>query len=219
MTMRIIGKSGAMLFVFVLWSHGDSPIPPRAEVITSISGTSFVVMVPAKTDPQEEREVVLREPFCACYNVDADGNLVERWRASGWYAREVYLSNSGEYLVRLGPWHRGAAPREGDLGVAFYKNGRLLIQYSVLDLVDDSADVLPTVSHYKWLARSAPEREQNPDPNSILKLEADEEFHLKTCDDIEYVFDIRTGRVLSKTVAPAPRRAQLKPPLRELDGQ
>ena len=88
----------------------------------------------------------------------------------------------------MGPWNRGHEPKKGDLAVAFYKNGKLLKEYSVIDLVEDKNKVIATVSHYFWLDRElGSEAERKLDWNNV--------FYLKTIDGIIYQFDATTGEI------------------------
>jgi len=133
-----------------------------------------------------------REAFGAAYRIDDDGNFTELWKTSGWYSFEVFLSADGKYLVRMGSFGVGKQPEKKDLGIAFYKNGKLLKAYSTADLVKDNRKVVQTASHYMWLARDNYEK---PDPDAKLTLEWENVFRLKTIDGIAYQFDATTGQI------------------------
>src|SRR5574341_355666 len=52
-----------------------------------------------------------------------------------WYASEIYIGGSGEgTLIRFGPWHRGSKPQENHLALGIYRNGKMLREYSTLEL-------------------------------------------------------------------------------------
>jgi hypothetical protein len=105
------------------------------------------------------------------------------------------MSFDGQYLVKMGPWNSGREPNNGDLAVAFYKNGKLLKEYSVVDLVKDTSKVEATASHYFWLARYLRNKKPEKGPENDLRLDAQNVFHLKAIDGIMYQFDATTGEI------------------------
>jgi hypothetical protein len=175
-------------------SRADEPMSPYSLAVASRSGRCFFKMVPYKGELQEKKYVITREAFGVAYTFDMDGNFKELWKTSGWYSFEAFLSDDGQYLVRMGPWNGGHEPKKGDLAVAFYKNGKLLKEYSVVDLVKDKSKIQATVSHYFWLDRAM-------GPGAGPGLEWDNVFHLKTIDGIMYQFDATTGEI-KKTEKP-----------------
>jgi len=164
----------------------------------SQSGQYLFKMIPAKGSFQEGEYVVTREAAGFAYQLEEDGAFTELWKVSGWYSFKVFLSNDGQYLVRMGPWSIGHEPDENDLAVAFYRRGQLIRSYSTADLVEDESAVLATVSHYLWLAGSDWRGERKRDPEAELRLDWEDTFHLKTIDGISYEFDARTGQIKSK---------------------
>ena len=81
--------------------------PPDAAFITATrSGRFFFKMVP-------------QPAHGAAYEVLADGSLKELWQVSGWYARELFLSEDGHALVRLEPRHPGRTVSKTDLALAY----------------------------------------------------------------------------------------------------
>ena len=94
---------------------------------------------------------VTREGRGIMYKLESDGRFKELYRTDGWYTYEAYPSSDGRYLVRMGPWNRGQNVSTKDLAVAFYRDGKLLKQYSTAALVKDHAQSsMPSVSHYRW---------------------------------------------------------------------
>jgi hypothetical protein len=67
-----------------------------------------------------------------------------------WYTPTIYLhgTDRGGSVVRFGPWHRGRKASQDDLAVAFYLSGKLLRQYSTLDIAGRD-NVSQSVSHYQ----------------------------------------------------------------------
>lgn len=167
----------------------DSPAQPSPYVAIASHGAIYFKMIP-------RHEGEWGDGFGIAYRLRPDGSDEELWRTDGWYSFEVFLSDDGEYLVAMGPWSIGQEPSKEDLAVAFYHRGKLLRQYSTADLVKDKSKVLASVSHYKWLARDI-ERytDAKKDPESELRISWDNVFHLKTCDEIVYEFDVTTGKI------------------------
>jgi hypothetical protein len=166
---------------------------PFPYIVTSPYSQCFFKMIPADIN---------REAFGAAYSLDENGNFKELWKTSGWYSYEVYLSYDGQYLVRMGQTSHSHEPKKQDLAVAFYKNGKLLKEYSVIDLVKDKSKIQPMDVYYAWLARSdirnilaAAEMNNIEDPENKLRLDNQNIFHLKTIDEIIYQFDATTGEI------------------------
>ena len=108
-----------------------------------------------------------------------DGSTIPLWTVD-WYARETYLSNDGQFLVRVDSWPGD----ERQLAVAFYDRGKLLRQYAAADLVTRPADLPRSVSHLRWLATAS--------------LDSDAKaFRVTTLERQEHLFDVVSGgRVL-----------------------
>jgi len=176
-------------------SRADEEMAPYPLAAASQCGRCFFKMIPPRIELQGKKYVTTREVFGVAYTVDNEGNFKELWKTSGWYSFEAFLSEDGQYLIRMGPWNRGHEPNKGDLAVAFYKNGNLLKEYSVVDLVKDKSKVQATASHYFWLARYLRNKKPEDGPENDLRLDAQNVFHLKTIDGIMYQFDATTGEI------------------------
>ncbi len=189
-------------------SRADTEARSFSFVITSNFGHSFFKMVPPKGKWQENKYVTTKDAYGVAYSIDEDGNFKELWKISGWYSHELYISIDGQYLVRMGPWNSGHEPNNNDLALAFYKNGNLLKEYSVVDLVKDKSKIQPTVSHYFWLARmdyrNLTDKERKKWEENRLRLDGDNIFHLKTIDGIIYQFDATTGEIKKKEQSEEP---------------
>lgn len=157
-------------------------------------------MIPAKWRREGEDILVEQHAFGVAYRLEEDGTFTELWRTEKWYSFEVFLSENGRYLVRMGPWNSGHTPKKTHLAVAFYKEGTLLKTYSTAELVKSKRAVLTTVSHYMWLARANHDIDDTPpDPEATLRLDYQNIFHLKTIDGIVYAFDATTGDIVRTT--------------------
>jgi hypothetical protein len=132
-----------------------------------------------------DNATALYDGYGTMYSVSRDGKFTPTWRVNGWYAFDVFVSNDGRSLVRIGNGPIGDAPSKSDLAVAFYNNGNLTKQYSTDDLVLKKSLVSVTISHYVWLA------DENAYPMKLQDLE----FSLTTIDGMQYVFNVKTGEI------------------------
>jgi len=104
------------------------------------------------------------------------------------YSYEPFLS-----IVRVGPHHpRGHVPREDQLAIAFYKDGKELSKYSALDIVrlchKDPDSVPKSVGHYSLIESI----------EGFKEIGRDDIFDIKAYDGQILSFDIRTGKVVTK---------------------
>jgi len=172
--------------------QADSESTPIAQVMTSESGTAFFKMVPGDFWLPKDRQTGV-QPHGIAYQVNQEGRVSELWRVEGWYAWKVYLSDDGRFMVRMGPWSCGGYARKEDLAVAFYDNGKLLREYSTLELLKDPSRVVRSVSHYEWMVDGG-RSWRNPDLEPDLH-EYDKTFSLATCDGWKYTFSLETGAI------------------------
>ncbi len=163
--------------------RADTEAMPEAYVTASHDGIYFFKLVPPISKDRYNRASE-KLTYGIAYQVLPDGSNLELWRTEGWYSFRVFLSGDGKYLARLGPWNSGDQPSKDDLAVAFYKEGKLLKQYSTEQLVKDKSKVKRSISHYEWF-----------DFNQMPKIGGDGYFHLKTLDGISYLFDMTTGNI------------------------
>src|SRR3990167_1569521 len=81
------------------------------------------------------------------FKVDKDSDeLVQTY---DWYAPQIYIFDNGLSIVRLGPWPRGQKASQDHSAIAFFKNGRLLKDYSTLDIAGSEDNVERSISHYR----------------------------------------------------------------------
>lgn len=175
----------------------DSPSAPEERIFTSDTEPTVIFrMVPAKYDKGYK---VQREAFGVASKWEEDGNLKVLYRTKGWYSFRVFVSRSGRYLVRMGPWSVGSEPTKDDLAVAFYKEGKLLKKYSTAELVKDKSKVIASTSHYFWRAPSPLDDGITKVERLKFRLHLDDTnvFDLHTIDGWTYSFDVTTGKIKS----------------------
>lgn len=187
------------VFAFVAFAAAspalaDTPAPPRSYKEVVPGGKYVFVMIAAGTVEEEVRpwneetaagirEVRRLYERSGMYR--NDGSADPLWTVD-WYAHGVYLTRDGVHLIRPGPWAWLNKDRKPDLdvdAVTFFANGRPLRAYRVGELVDDPGRVERSVSHYRW-AREG-------------RVSGEFEYTITTTDGNRFVFDVRTGEVVS----------------------
>lgn len=164
----------------------DSPAMPMEKVFTSPNQRYFFTMIPQNSGYSGEHPDAIGK----AYRLKADGDFILLWKVSDWYAHQVYLSNDGLHLVRLGNWASGCELSDKQLAVAFYKQGQLLKMYSTKDLIKQKKSIRCSVSHYQW-------RAETDEPQW---LGYDNDFYLTTIEGVEYRFSLSTGEILSQNL-------------------
>ena len=161
-------------------ARGDTADAPYPWILTADKGHVFFAMYPPPAHSKNNDGAK-----GICYRLEPDGSVKELWRISGWYMFGGYLSRSGEYLVRLGPWAEDLT-HHSDLAVAIYKNGKLVKEYRVNELIKNLDALEYSASHYSWL----PGRQSGP--NQFI----DNQFMLTLIDKTIYSFNLDTGEIV-----------------------
>ena len=71
--------------------------------------------------PDRRGLLTQEKAFGIAYRVEENGDFTELWKVSGW-ASGVFLSNDGQYLVRMGPWNVGHEPTGETPLLVYIKN-------------------------------------------------------------------------------------------------
>lgn len=164
----------------------DSPAMPTPYV--TANGNIYFMMLPSQSGSGFRYDGSWDGSGVA-YRLARDGTSEELWRTEGWYAFATHISRDGHFLVREGDWAFGSGPDTTHLGVAFYKDGKLLKRYSTADLIKDKNNVSQSVSHYRWRSYEG----------GYPYLRYDNRFFLRTIEDVFFVFDITTGELIERT--------------------
>ena len=162
-------------------ARADSIRPAYPYVTASVDGRYYFKMVP---DPKHNLEWDTHGSG-TMFEVSADGQDKPLWNISGWYAYATYVSYDGKYLVRMGNWPPGE-PSGKHLAIAFYENGKLVKSYSTVEILKNPANAPKSVSHYQFLKET------------IGFKSYDYNFRIKTVENIEYTFDVTSGRIVSE---------------------
>ncbi|WP_411846040.1 hypothetical protein AAFN60_21235 [Roseibacillus persicicus] len=145
--MRII----LTLLLTVVGCLGGMRKGPHSYAITSRDGDFVFVMNAGPEGLEHERG------FGICYKVQAGGKFEEVWRTSGWWSQWIELSWDGKTLARVGCWSSGDQDEVEvgeSLALALYRQGKLLKEYKVSDLVEDVDALYPTTAGYEWWGES-----------------------------------------------------------------
>ena len=161
----------------------------RAQVYVQSSatdGTAYRGDRYAKCIPSDERGTTGRTLI---YKVKAGADELED--AYDWYSWEVYLAgtNQGTLVVRVSSGFRGSGPQKEDLAVAFYAHGKVLREYSAVDVAGGPEGVRVSTSHYAWCRRVIGFRWLTSPRAKVLRFG----FAVETVDGRLLCFDPRTG--------------------------
>lgn len=175
-------------------AFADSPAPRSSYKEVAPGGQFVFVMIAPSTvevDVQrwnEAKAADIRE-IRRVYNRSGmyrnDGSTKPLWTVD-WYAHSVDLFPDGVHLIRHGPWAWLRDARTPDLeveAVSFFANGQLLRTYRVNELIDDPSRVRKSVSHYQW------------QEDGLVSGEF--EYSISTLDGNRFVFDVRTGELIT----------------------
>lgn len=178
------------LSVLATEAAGDTEGTPQIYVQSSTTdGTAYQGDRYAKCLPGDERGSKGRT---LVYKVKPGADELED--TYDWYSGEVYLAgtNKGTLVVRVSSGFRGHAPRKEDLAVGLYRKGKLLKEYSALDLAKGRDNVRTSVSHYQWCRRVKGFCWLTSPRANVLKFG----FALETVDGRLLCFDAWTGDLL-----------------------
>src|SRR5262245_22152645 len=189
------------LFAFVALAanspvQADSPSPPRSYKEVAPGGKYvFVMIAPGTVEDDvrpwnEETAARIRE-VRSVYSRSGmyrnDGSAEPIWTVD-WYTHGVHLTPDGVHLIRPGPWAWLGDDKMPDLdveAVSFFANGRLLRTYRVRELVDAPGRFERSVSHYRWQQDG--------------RVSGESEYTITTLDGNRFVFDVRTGEIVSES--------------------
>ena len=129
----------------------------------------------------ESLDVLKRYPHTGVYHKDNPSKPV--W----WGGRCAvsYLTADANYVVQMGSW----AGHVNQLAVRFCKRQKIIAQYAIKDLVDDENRLPHSISHFNWR-----DKVRFDNKNATL--------YIKTLDNNEYTFDVRTGKIIEYKYTP-----------------
>lgn len=119
-----------------------------------------------------------------------------------WYSPRAFVTGwgGGVSVIRLGPWHRGSKASASDLGIAFYRDDKLVARYSTLDLAGTERNVSWSVSHYEVIKDVVGiVRVFEKKGEDILSADPEYGFEIVLHDGRRLLFDIHTGKKVKVT--------------------
>jgi hypothetical protein len=160
-------------------SSADKEAPSRPVLFSDSTGSYYVRSVPESREDQYAGTTRVYRT-----GAEADTLLCEY----DWYASRLWLYFDGNdlILVRLGPWHRTGTDPETELELGFYKDGKILREYSVLDIAVKEENLVHSESHYAITSRVA----------GIVRRRAAHSFALRTFDGRDLRFALSDGAIL-----------------------
>ena len=198
-SMTLYGLCAAALLLLPLSVHADDEAGNTPRVFTSRHGNCYAKSVPAELYGQQGSTRI----FVVQAGVD---RLVQTY---GWYAQQLFLecnaaaagAPAAVAVARIGPWHRGRRAVASDLAIAFYHGGKLVKQYSTLDIAGSPDNVSASVSHFRVFEHTDGYHWRSGNGYA---------FHVRTTDGRRLAFDAATGERLqlaeSDPVLPKGRR-------------
>jgi hypothetical protein len=120
----------------------DSPRPNSPIVAAAEGGSCYAKSIPAHAWGQKGVTKI--------YSVgELKDSLIDSY---DWFSFQIFIScgaGINTQVVRMGPWANGEVASQDDLAIAFYSNGKLLKQYSTLDIAEQPGNVEASSSHYR----------------------------------------------------------------------
>jgi hypothetical protein len=177
-------------------------LAPAGAVVGDTEGTAQLYVKSSVTDGTAYRG----DRYAKCFPGDGRGTkgrtLIYRIRVDAdeledtydWYSWDVHLAGTskGTVVVRVASGFRGHHANKDDLAVGLYIHGKVLKEYSSLDLAKGPDHVRPSVSHYAWCRRVIGFRWLTAPGAAALKFG----FAVETVDGRLLCFDTVTGALL-----------------------
>jgi len=190
MKVLLFGIAVFCCLASVAWA--DAPISPYAYVAASEDGKCFASVVPVLADESDWR-VILRKPYIAINKFRKDGAFKEVWRIENFYSFRVFVTNNARFLVALRPLYWEGKPSPEKVAVSFFREGKLIQEFSPADLVVDPKKTWFSENRYDWQDHSD---RQYPRLKDYL-------FEIKTADGGIVRFQISDSEV---TMTKEPKR-------------
>jgi hypothetical protein len=188
--MKKLVLSALLLALISASASADQPGRKRSRTTVSPNGQYVFVMI-APLAPEEDAgywvEKVateirkIREAYKVSGLYRNDGSREPLWTVD-WYASYVEVASDGVHLVRFGPWAH--SPEQEAL--TFFASGKEIRSYTIGELVAEPDKLPHSVSHFVW------DKDIKLDDANLL-------YRLTTKNGEQYVFDITTGAIVSKS--------------------
>jgi hypothetical protein len=178
-----------MLAVAPIVAFADRPVPNEPVVRASEDGRLYAKSVPYDMLGQKGKTQVFR------VGREGDTLLCEY----DWYARRIYLGGGRDpTLIRFGPRHGGHKPQDEDFAIGIYRNGKVIREYSTLQMQKMGSGVLATVSFYHVLKEGLGFRLFGRVPAQRRRV-----YEVKGVSGKVFAFDLQTGEIVQETTEPS----------------
>lgn len=183
-----------LMFALIFVAYADDEAANRPVVRSSEYGTAYAKSVPDESYGQKGKTRVFT------VGRESDQLMCEY----DWYANEIYLGGvGGATLIRFGPWHRGRKPQDDHLAIGVYRDGKIVREYSTVEMQKLGSGVSGSVSHYQVLGQRLGFRWLKG--NSYV-------YEVKGISGKVFTFDLDTGTLVERTTEASPAGDVLKPP-------
>jgi hypothetical protein len=183
---------------FATAPQADAVSPQHSYTVVA-PGNTFVFVMISPLPVEDEvrpysREVAagmreIRRNYTRTGMYRNDGSTEPLWTVD-WYAHDVKLAPDGVHMLHtspLGSLRGDGTPDLDQEALSFFANGRLLRTYRIGELVDDPSHLERSASHFRWQNGS--------------RGRGEFEYTIVTFDGNRFVFDVRSGEIVSETRA------------------
>lgn len=168
-----------VIFIASVPCLADKEAPSQAVLFSNDTGFYYVKSVPKSREDQYSGKTRV-------YRTESEKD--ELLCEYNWYARQLWLFSDGNdlILVRLGPWHRSGSDPKKELEVGFYKNGKVIKEYTALDIAIKEENFIQSASHYSIMNK----------PRGIIIGETANYFEIHTFDGRNICFNLSDGSIM-----------------------
>lgn len=182
----------AALLLLPLSASADDEASNTPRVFASRYGNCYAKSVPAEHYGQKGTTRI--------FMVDAGTDRLAHTHP--WYAQQLFLECNAAAagkpvavaVARIGPWHRGRRATANDLAIAFYHGGKLVRQYSTLDIAGSPDNLSASMSHFRVFEHTDGYHWRSG--NEYV-------FHARTTDGRHLAFDAASGERVALPAADA----------------
>lgn len=192
--VRPVAFGAALLAVTLCFRAGvayaDKVGPPSSYLAASRDKKFVLVMISPRADGEGAEAWDIRAKYKRSGLYKNDGSTDPVWTVDEYFPR-VRVSSDGVHFVGITEVQPLASAKplvkENLQGQAltFFANGKAVRTYTVAELVDRPEKLRRSVSHYMWL-------------DFAFVLEKEGQLELRTLDRNEFMFELKTGKILKK---------------------
>ena len=187
--MLLAGSAVAGAVLIASEATANTPLPARSYRVVTGGGEFVFVMIGLWPPHEDPDTAAIRAGYKLSGMYRNDGSAEPLWvfgNGNGYvYRDDLMVFPDGVHLVTRHRWPSDPSHTV----VAFHVSGQVVREYSVQELVDDPGAlyvVRPGLPHYEWLRRLGCDDRRM-------------ECVVETADGNRFVFDVRTGQVLSES--------------------